>query len=677
MKVELGIAQLCPGCASGRQSKLTRRSSATGCNFILLFLCKCLHTEVAVNPHVQELIDLALKYRKVAFDVEYDPYLSVKTERDTHAPDFDLHGCSFCCGKKSIYVKSKELCREITSILFAKPEKGEKPIQCIAFNGKVDIQWLKRTGWAESYPHLIVDPMIGMNLLEDNLHPNQLGLKTLIKKIFNHQMMEFQTAYKYGMDSKEFTKYAVADSYWEYRLWEWMEPQLKDQGLLKYLLKIPAIAVFADMEEAGLLWDLKEARKLLRGFQKIRSRLESEVFAELGGAIDLNSSKQLRQRLFTDLGYSTAGLERTEKTGQVSTGAKNLDILAKRHPACAKISQYRTAEKLINTYVVPLTEQAMNCHDGRIHPTFWLVSSTGRTRCEKPNLQNQPAYLDKIFDGLSIRKGFTARPGFKLLVSDLSQIELRLVAHFSKDSTFLDAYRNWQCNVCDSKGMFTRHILHKCPNCGVAENEDTLKGFKGFWHGLDLHQLTANNVKALHGDRQAGKTSNFALVYCATANRMHAEYPEFSKGRWEEVIADYMNTYSGVNNWHMRLSNILRTTAEYADIFGRKRRIPPQDVHKSYKHALNQLVNFGPQASACGMMQLSMTKMREHFTELGTWFKDIYPVNMVHDEIVFEVREEYIEDAIPVVVEYMENAVSIEVPCRTDYTIVDSWGDAK
>lgn len=198
----------------------------------------------------------------------------------------------------------------------------------------------------------------------------------------------------------------------------------------------------------------------------------------------------------------------------------------------------------------------------------------------------------------------------------------------------------------------------------------------GFWHGEDIHQQTTDMVPALGGDRQQGKTANFALVYFATAFRLAYEYPIFKKSQWQQVIDQYFDKYSGyvgVHKWHLRMQETLYRTAECKDIFGRKRRIQKKHIKNNTKHALNQIINFGPQASACGMMLLAMSKIREECINNGTWMNSIFPQNMVHDEFVLEVDEDKIETAIDITRRHMEHCVKLRVPIRADIDVSSRW----
>lgn len=605
-----------------------------------------------------------------AFDVEHDGNLK------PHHANFEVDGVSFASTNHCYYERNRDRFSKIIKTLFA-----EDDIEAIAYNGKYDLKCLVEDNVITSYtyPAKFRDPMVMVNLLDENRTSGELGLKTVVWDQYGHQMMKYEEAASYGLESKEFAHYASEDAYWELKLFNELKHPLKEQGLWevfsKILMRMSLVA--ADMECSGVGWNIEGAKGLLRGFQKFRKDTEEEIVRELG-PMNLASGDQLAKRLFDELGYSTRGIEMTKSGKRFSTDGKAMGTLAKKYPICDKIVKYRTATKMISTYVEPLTRMALEDPNGRVHPTIWLVSTTGRTRMEKPNFQNIPAWLDKDFEKLNIRKNIVAAEGRKLIVADLSQIELRLCAHVTQDPEFLRAYRSWQCTSCGESGEHNI-ILHDCPKCGCPENDKILKdsSVKGFWHGLDLHQMTTDSVSALGGDRQAGKMCNFALIYYATAPRLHYEYPKFSIKEWDVVIAEYFEKYSGVRLWHKRMENLLHNKGEVSDVFGRKRRILKTAIRKSAKHSLNQFINFPIQSSACEYIELTMANLREECIKDGTWMKDIYQSNFVHDEGVWETPEELVSTFIPKIVKHMELSVEFSVPIRVDYTVVDTWGDAK
>lgn len=614
---------------------------------------------------LQALLDAIDAEGAYSFDVEHDPNLKM------HQPGFQLSGCTFHTEGAAHYLTSGTAVRRITDKIFPR-----KDLVAVAHNAKYDMKSLVLSGWAADYPEVVFDTMISENTLHDSLKPDELGLKPTIFRRFGHQMMDFETASAYGLQSPEFESYALADGQWEFKLYKTQRAELEAEGLYQYVLDVPALKAFADMELTGHPWDLDEAGRLLRHFRKIRDALEEEVYAEIG-RLNLNSPKQLSQRLFVDMRIPTKGLA-TTPTGAISLNQENLEKLATKCEAARRIVKFRTACKMLSTYVCPMTQMALADPNGRIHANFWLVSSTGRVRCSDPNLQNIPVFLDAAFDGGAIRAALAARPGKKLIVCDLSQIELRQIAHFTQDRMFLKAYLEWECTACNSTGSDVT-ILHSCPKCGQSEDETILKKkeVKGFWHGLDLHTITAEKVPALKGDRKAGKVSNFAIVYYATAWRMHYAYPEFSPEEWQVIIDEFFELYPGVRHWHRRLEHQMYKTGVVEDIFKRKRRLSQKEIQQAPKHALNQFINFGPQASACGMIQLAMSHIRKAFIAKGWWHTKIWGVNMVHDELVYEVDEDIAEEARAYIVKVLEHRTKLRVPVRSSSVIVDRWSEAK
>jgi len=624
-----------------------------------------------------EFVAAARRFGAFAFDVENPPNLR------PYRKDFRLCGCSFATGtyggpdELAYYFTDPAATAHVCGELFPEPE-----LEAVAFNAKYDLQCLRAAGVIPiyGYPVRVCDPMVAMNLIDDNRHPNQLGLKVLMRDLFGEAMMEFEEAWKYGEHSPQFHAYGRNDSLQELRLWQWCKPRLQADNLGKLFDRVlmPMNKVFADMELEGCRWDLQHARVLLRGFQEKRRELEAQIKSKIGD-LNINSGDQLARRLFDDLGYSTKGVEWLPKAGRWSVDARTMDHLARRYPVCHLIRLYRTACKMISTYVEPLSRAALEDSEQRVHPTFWLTSATGRTRSTDPNFQNIPVWLGEEFAHLRIRDGIVAAPGWKLIVADLSQIELRLCAHVTGDAKFTDAYTFWQCTECDTRGHEHRQLLHACPKCGAAESEAVLKGGRGFWHGKDIHTETAQNIKALGGDRKKGKVANFALIYLITAYRLHYENPDWSVAQWQEVVDEYFSeeNYYGVSVWHGRMERALWEKGVVQDIFGRKRRLRRGDIERHTKHALNQFVNFPMQAGAGNYIMRSLGQLREHYVATGEWIGVVRPTNFVHDEVVLEVPEDRVADVVPVVRQTMENVVRLNVPVRVGIQVVDRWGKAK
>lgn len=618
-----------------------------------------------------QIIDDAHKFGLLSFDIEHPPDL------DKDSPGFRLSGCSFATKNYSCYLTDIVAITKVCKACFPKED-----IECIAFNGKYDLQCLVavKVITAYEYPATFCDPMVAENLLDENRFPGELGLKPIILARYGHAMMKYEIAWAFGEYSKEFAEYATEDARWELRLWQDVKPEMVKDGVHKLFTKIlmPAELAFADMETIGMGWDIDKATELLAKCQKKRDEIQKEIFEEIGG-LNLGSGDQLAKRLFEDLGYSSEGIEKTASGKRLSTDAEAMEKLAKKYPVCKKIVFFRTCNQLIGTFIEPLTRRCVEDVNGRIHPTYWIVSTTGRTRCQNPNLQNIPSWIHTRpgFEGLNIKNAFVPAKGRRMIVADYSQIELRVEAHVSQDAVFLETFREWCCTVCNKKGQHNV-ILHKCPECGTLEHPDAFKGRPvSFWHGGDLHTVTTMSIPALKGNRQNGKTCNFALIYKASAWKMHYEYPELSVKEWQVIIDQYFEKYQGVQLLHINLEQVLSESGIYQDIFGRKRRISRDEIRKSPKHALNQFVNFPIQAPACELLELVMGKMRNKWITEGTYLKEVFITNMVHDELVFEVAEDRVDYYAQDIADIMENAVQLRVPIRADVHIVDNWGQLK
>jgi len=645
---------------------------------------------------VDTFIEMAEEHGAFAFDVEHLDTIQF------NADGFKLIGCGFATEGAEFFADTDADIERICKALFYNHN-----IHAVAHNAKYDIKCLRAAKLITRYPVSLRCTMVAANLLDDNKHPNQLGLKPLVYDTFGHRMMTYKEAIEHGPRSKEFYEYGLDDVRWTLKLWHKYHPELEKQNLWNLFSKIvmPALNAFSDMEIVGVGWDLSGARGLLTGFQKLRDDMEDAVLSEIGD-LNLGSGDQLAKRLFDELGYSTRGIPMTDSGKRLSVDAKAMDTLAKRYPVCHKIKTFRTASKMISTYIEPLTRMCLEDPKRRVHPTFWVVSSTGRTRCTNPNFQNIPAYLAKEFKHLNIRRNVIPADGRRFIVADLSQIELRLCAHFTQDAAFMRAYRGWQCTACGAAGDSTV-ILHTCPECGADENEKILNTcpkcgakhvhvdkkagtcavcrgdssydlakIRAFWHGLDIHTETTESIAALHGDRQNGKRANFALIYNATARKMHDEYPDLSVDEWQDVITQFFEHYRGVQRWHMQMQRQLYDTGVCTDIFGRRRRITANELRKSPKHALNQFVNFPIQASACNLIMLAIVKLRELFIDKGWWERRVWLTNFVHDEIILEVpdKDSVIADVIDDVQAVTEHVVQLRVPLRMDFDIADNWG---
>lgn len=611
------------------------------------------------------------------FDVEHDPNKKFKQK------DFEFHGCSFGYVKPGSRSRNGPESAQIVYVqdpvtvfmLYKKFCSLDRDF--IAYNGKYDLSCLQVV-WDRMYsedfptPKKFVDPMIAVNLLDDNLRENQSGLKPTIKREFGVTMDTFLEASYAGLDSEDFLRYALHDNLWEMAIWEKLKPQLEEEGLDKLFRKIlcEGSKTFAEMETHGLGWDIDYANELLFKIQDVRDELEVKLYDELG-PINLNSGDQLAKIFFEDLEIPHHDVPMTESNKRLSVSRDTLEAIEHRHPALQKICNHRRCEKLRTTYVQPMTLEAIELESTlgqRIFGSFRLTSSTGRTRCAGFPLQTLTKRLPEMFGDHDLRRCVVAKEGWKLVIVDFSQLELRLAAHLTGDVGFIESFTHYHCKKCGCSGH-SKRILHWCPNCGILEDEDL-----GFWHGADLHAKTAT-IPAVDSRDQA-KIVNFATIYNAGAGRLNQELG-VGKRKCQEIIDGFFKLYPDVFNQNQRLFAEIRAGLPVKDIFGRKRRITKQMVARSPKGSDNQAANFPAQASGAGIGVLAMNNVRRKWKEAGVYNKQARLLNFVHDEIVAEVRDDYVQQGAADVVLCMENAVQLSVPLRADCDIKQRWGKLK
>ena len=373
------------------------------------------------------------------------------------------------------------------------------------------------------------------------------------------------------------------------------------------------------------------SRKLERELQLIRE----DIFKEAGGEFNVNSNPQLREILFEKLDLPV--IKRT-KTGP-STDASALEELAARgHTLPRHLLEYRQLEKLRSTYVDALPK-LVNPATGRIHTSFnQTVAATGRLSSSDPNLQNIPIRSET---GRQIRKGFIPEEGHLFLTADYSQVELRILAHFSGDPAFVSAFRE----------------------------------------GIDIHRQTASVIFGVPVDqvtddqRARAKTINFATLY---------GQGEFSLGRQlgisREAAADFISGYfvrfSGVRAFLDRQIEMAREEGYVETLSGRRRYIPELESRNWNVRQFGERVakNTPIQGSAADLIKVAMIRIYDELRQQTLRGRLLL---QVHDELVFEVLENELDLFRKMVVPHMEHAMELAVPLKVDVGVGASWYDCK
>ncbi len=576
-----------------------------------------------------DLISCIPKTSIVAFDTETTGLDSKKAK---------IVGFSFCFDKhKAYYVPiehfylgvpdqiSKDIARKAIEILNTK--------KLVLQNFKYDYEIIKNNFNIEL--KLYADTMIQAWLLDSQ---SPVGMDKLSLKYFEYKMIAFKDVVKKGedfstIDVQKACEYASEDAWMTYILYKKLNEKLentKELYEISYDIEFPFIYVLNNMENNGIKVDIKLLEEL-----KIKSKIHldslvKEIYDLSGMQFNINSPKQLGEVLFDSLGLPPS---KKTKTGY-STNESVLLKLKDEHPVVEKLLEYREAFKLHSTYIEPLLELGLKNDDNRIHTSFLQTgTATGRLSSKNPNLQNIPV---RSSAGREIRSAFIARDGYKLVGIDYSQIELRLLAHFSKDPTLLNAFNN---------------------------NED-------------IHYQTA---LALFGEEEAkdkrniAKTINFGLIYGMGARKL-GETLSIPVKEAKGYIDSYFEQFSTVKNYMRSIEEKAMENDEVKTLIGRKRPFDFSNVSGMMKATyLREAVNTVFQGSASDLIKLSMNKIYDKFKTND----DIKMLLQIHDELIFEIKEEEVDNILPSLQKIMENIYILEVPLKVSISVGSKWSDLK
>ena len=400
-------------------------------------------------------------------------------------------------------------------------------------------------------------------------------------------------------------------------------------------IDLPLVPVLLGMERAGVRINVNVLEDLAKDLNAEMSRVSEQIFEQAGQRFNLNSPKQLGDVLFNKM-----QLPKPLKYGKgkvVSTAQDVLEELAVHHPVSAQVLAYRQLAKLKSNYVDSLPLLADS--DGRVHTTFNQVgTATGRLSSTNPNLQNIPIRTEK---GREIRAAFIASPGHVLLSADYSQIELRLMAHFSDDPLLVQAYRK----------------------------------------GQDIHTLTASEVFGVPAasmskeTRGRAKAVNFGIVYGISPFGLAANL-NIPQAEAKLYIETYFARYVGVRQFIDRLLEETRATQQVRTVFGRVRPIP--DIQSRNPNlrgfAERTAVNTPLQGTAADLIKVAMIRIDRKLREQRLQTRMTL---QVHDELLFDVPEDEVDPVRTLVKHEMENVIELNVPIVVDVGVGQNWRDLK
>ncbi|MGZ5440720.1 MAG: DNA polymerase I [Thermoanaerobaculia bacterium] len=418
-----------------------------------------------------------------------------------------------------------------------------------------------------------------------------------------------------------------------------LEPELRrDEALPRIYeqIEMPLFPVLAKMEERGIRIDVHLLRAMSKTFGEQIADIERRVYEEAGTEFNINSPIQLGHVLFEKLNYPV--IKKTKTTKSYSTSVEVLEELASHGFAVPQlILQHRELHKLKGTYIDALPQ--IVGRDGRVHTTFnQAVAATGRLSSSDPNLQNIPI---RTQTGREIRKAFIADEGWVLLSADYSQVELRILAHISRDESLIETFRR----------------------------------------GADIHRATASKMfnipegELTAEQRRAAKTINFGVLYGMSAFRLSNELG-ISGQQAKDWIEAYFSRYPKIQEYLDRTLADARNTGKVTTLFGRVRYIP--EIHnRSFTvrgNAERMATNAPIQGTAADILKMAMIALEDRLASHGSGARMLLTV---HDEIVIEAPETSAADVAGIVKETMENVFPLAVPLAVDAHWGRSWFDAK
>ncbi|MCF6155792.1 MAG: DNA polymerase I [Candidatus Brocadia sp.] len=439
------------------------------------------------------------------------------------------------------------------------------------------------------------------------------------------------------IDVAKVCQYACQDADITFRLASVMEPRLREEELLLLLHKveIPLIYVLAEMEWNGICLDTSVLKEMSCNLTGRLQQLEKEIYALAGHEFNISSPRQLSEILFEKL--ELPQLRRT-KTG-LSTDANVLTTLAWQHTLPRLVLEYRQLTKLKNTYVDALPGM-INPNTGRVHTSFnQTVTATGRLSSSEPNLQNIPIRTDA---GKQIRRAFIpSRKDTVFLSADYSQIELRILAHFSKDAALTTAFH---------------------------QDKDIHSAVASSIYGVPIEHVTPEM-------RRNAKAVNFGIVYGLSEFGLSRD-TGLSLEEAREFINAYFGLYQGVKRFRDNVIEEARACGYVKTLLNRKRPIP--DLHSTDKKRRNLseriAVNTIIQGSAADLIKIAMNKIHARLKNTDYEAKMLL---QIHDELLFEVKENTLEPTRSMVQAEMGHAVTLNVPIRVNMKIGKNWMEAE
>ena len=581
------------------------------------------------------LVEKMMKQEIVAFDTETEGLNALET---------NIVGISFSWQKGIGYylpIKNNKTVHE-KSFEILRPFFESTEIIKVGHNIKFDIQVLHKYNIKVLSP--IYDTMVAHYLINPDMRHN---LDTLSESYLNYSPISIESLIgKKGKNQvsmrdvsiDKITNYASEDADITLQLKSVFDKEIEVNNLNKifYDIEIPIINVLSEMEIEGIKIDTSYLKKLDKEFEEDLGKLKKEIFKKSGEEFNLNSPKQLGEILFDKL--KLVSKPKKTKTGQYSTSEDVLSSLANDHKIIENILEWRSLDKLQNTYVKSLPKEVSNL-TGRVHSSFnQTVTTTGRLSSNNPNLQNIPI---RTANGQKIRRAFIPRNSdYILMAADYSQIELRVIASMSNEENMIDAFVNNQ----------------------------------------DIHTITASKIYNINPEnvtreqRGNAKTVNFGIIYGVSAFGL-SQQTDLNRSESKVMIDSYFSNYPGLKKYMSDQIDFARNNGYVETIMGRRRYLQNINSQNNMLRsgAERNAINAPIQGSAADIIKIAMININSEFKKQSLKSKMLL---QVHDELVFDVHNSEKDQIKDIVKTTMESAVKLKVPLKIDLEYGKNWLEA-
>ena len=576
-----------------------------------------------------------MKQEIVAFDTETEGLNALET---------DIVGISFSWQKGIGYylpIKNNKSAHE-KSFEILRPFFESTEIIKVGHNIKFDIQVLHKYNVKVSPP--IYDTMVAHYLINPDMRHN---LDTLSESYLNYSPISIESLIgKKGKNQismrdvsiDKITDYASEDADITLQLKSIFDKEIEVNNLSKifYDIEIPMINVLSEMETEGIKIDISYLEKLDKEFEEDLEKLKKEIFKKSGEEFNLNSPKQLGEILFDKL--KLVSKPKKTKTGQYSTSEEVLSSLANDHKIIEDILEWRSLDKLQNTYVKSLPNEVSSLTN-RVHSSFnQTVTTTGRLSSNNPNLQNIPI---RTANGQKIRRAFIPRGSdYILMAADYSQIELRVIASMSNEENMIDAFVNNQ----------------------------------------DIHTMTASKIynvdpeNVTREQRGNAKTVNFGIIYGVSAFGL-SQQTDLNRSESKVMIDNYFLNYPGLKKYMSDQIDFARNNGYVETIMGRRRYLQNINSQNNMLRSSSErnAINAPIQGSAADIIKIAMININSELKKQSLKSKMLL---QVHDELVFDVHKSEKDQIQDIVKTIMESAYKLKVPLKNDLEFGKNWLEA-